>query len=157
MRIHIVAVGKLRDKNLKLVAEKYAERLGRYLKVRVTEVRDASKSSGNDLSKALKAEGDALLAAVPSGAHMIACDERGSHRRSLELADDLQRHMTYGVGDVAFVVGGAMGLHPTVRERADRLLALSQFTFPHELARVVLLEQLYRAMTIIRGEPYHKR
>ena len=101
-------------------------------------------------------EGERLLAAAGADALVVACDASGELRTSAELAAWMHAERERAVRDVAFVIGGAYGLSPAVREAAAQRLSFSRFTFPHELARLVLAEQLYRAGTIVRGEPYHK-
>lgn len=156
MRLKVIAVGKLREPHFRAAADVYLGRLGHYLGTDEVEVREAKKNERRATAPAMAAEGDALLAAVPQGATVVAMDERGRHMTSTELADWLNEQMLYGRQDVCFLIGGALGLDPQVRQRADLTLSLSRMTLPHELARVLLAEQLYRAMTIIRDEPYHK-
>ena len=103
-----------------------------------------------------EAEADRLLARLAGDARVVALTRTGGGMNSRELARYLERLAAEAVGNVAFVIGGAFGLSPRVRARADRTLALSPMTLPHEMARLVLAEQLYRAGTILRGEPYHK-
>ncbi len=141
---------------MRAAAALYEKRLSHYAKLVVTEVREARKVEGKNDAVAVAAEGDALLAAVPNRAVLFVLDERGEQPTSRELADDMARRMVRGDSTFAFVIGGALGLDDRVRAAATSTLALSRMTLPHELARVVLFEQLYRAMTIQRGEPYHK-
>lgn len=141
---------------MRAAAALFEERLSHYARVQVTEVREARKIEGKDVARAIAAEGDALLAAVPKRAVLFALDERGAQPTSEEFSADLASRAVQGESSFAFVMGGALGLDPRVRKAARKTLALSKMTLPHELARVVLLEQLYRAMTIQRGEPYHK-
>jgi 23S rRNA (pseudouridine1915-N3)-methyltransferase len=103
----------------------------------------------------MRQEADALTAAAGASVRVVM-DERGQLLTSAELAQQLERWMNSGAKQISFIIGGAAGLEPSLRDSADLLLALSPMTLPHELARVILSEQLYRAMTIIRGEPYHK-
>lgn len=156
MRLQVIAVGKLRSKPMRTLAEDYSKRLGRYVRTDIIEVREARKVEAHNTEPALREEGRALLAALSPGAVLVAMDERGANPTSEQLAQDIQQHMTYEPNDLAFVIGGALGLHPEVLEASRRSMALSRMTLPHEMARVMLLEQLYRAMTILRGEPYHK-
>ena len=153
MKITIASVGRMRDKRWKKLAREYEERLGHYRPVDVVEVRESNASSAEERRSE---EGAALLDAMPSGAVVVAMDETGRHESSQKLAAWLDQKMVRGTRHLGFLIGGPEGLSSEVRERADRVLALSRMTFPHEMARVVLAEQLYRAMTIIRGEPYHR-
>ncbi len=136
-----------------LVGE-YEKRAGRYWPLEVVEVREESARSRTAVEVKAR-EGERLLEAA-EGALVVACDERGTMLRSEEFAEWLRDEREKAVRDVAFVIGGAYGLSEEVLGRADRRMALARWTLPHELARLVLVEQLYRAGTILRGEPYHK-
>lgn len=130
----------------------YEQRAARYWPLVVKEVRE-----GRDANAAVvrRDEGARLLAALPGRGEVVACDERGTAMTSAAFAAWLGRVRDTG-GTVSFVIGGAHGLDEAVRERATRLVAVAPWTLPHEMARLVLAEQLYRAGTILRGEPYHK-
>lgn len=143
----VVAVGKVRDRHLAALADDYRTRAARLAPIDVVEVRDARGDP--------TAEGVRLLEKLPAGAVVVLLDERGESRSSEQLASWLTELADRGVRDLRLVVGGPYGFAPAVRARADRLLSLSAMTLPHELARVVLLEQLYRAWSIVRGLPYH--
>ena len=156
MRLKVIAVGRLRQAHFRAATDLYKGRLGHTLKIDEVEVREARKVEHHNTAPALADEGDNLLGAVPTGATILALDERGEQVTSAQLAAMIQEQMVYGRQDMCFLIGGALGLDPKVRQSASRTLSLSKMTLPHELARVVLMEQLYRAMTIIRGEPYHK-
>ena len=154
MRIVIVCVGKPRDPAIGAAIREYEARAGRYWPLGVHEVREEpARSATADLVR--EREGTRIAAQLPAGATVAACDERGTPMTSAEFASWLQRERE-AARDVAFVIGGAYGLGPPVRARATRTIALAPWTLPHELARLVLVEQLYRAGTIVRGEPYHK-
>lgn len=154
MRVHLVAVGRLRDRSLRAACDDYAARVRRYLNFETAEVREAGRRD-RDAERARRAEGEALLAAVPDAARVVALTRTGRVVASEELARLVDRWQVEA-RDVALLIGGAHGLAREVLERADDQLSLSALTLPHELARLVLLEQLYRACTILRGEPYHK-
>ena len=154
MRLVVAVVGKPRDRHLAAAIDDYETRAARYWPLEIVEVREASgRGVSADITRAR--EGERLLERVPPAALVVACDERGDRLTSAEfarfLADARDR-----ARDVVFVVGGAFGLPDAVRSRAARTIQLAPFTLPHELARLVLSEQLYRAGTIVRGEPYHK-
>lgn len=154
MRVVLVTVGKPRDAALSAAIQEYETRAARYWPLEVHEVREEpARAASADLVR--EREGERLLAKVPPAAQLVACDERGTTMTSAAFAEWLQRARE-SARDVALVIGGAYGLAPAVRERAQRTLALAPWTLPHELARLVLAEQLYRAGTIVRGEPYHK-
>jgi 23S rRNA (pseudouridine1915-N3)-methyltransferase len=154
MVIRLVAVGRMRDAALRTAGEEYAGRVGRSHRLEIREVRDAGRRAA-DAAAARRLEADALLAAVPGGARIFALTRRGRSYSSEDFAAQLDTWQR-DARDVALVVGGAHGLGEAVLERAEGQISLSKMTLPHELARVVLLEQLYRAVTILRGEPYHK-
>ncbi len=152
MKIHLVTVGRLKDKNLAALNADYEKRITHYLPFETHAVRE-----GRGPEAQLKAaEATSLKAAIPEGAHVILLDERGKHYTSVELADYLQNLMNRSTRHVAFVIGGAAGLDPDWLNTADAKLALSSMTLPHDIARLILVEQIYRACTILRGEPYHK-
>jgi 23S rRNA (pseudouridine1915-N3)-methyltransferase len=139
MRYRLVAVGRVRDAALRAACEGYLRRLRRYARVGVLEVKDDAR----------------LVAAIPAGARVIALSRQGDACTSRELARWTADWDMAG-RDVALTIGGAEGLPPGMLARADRVWSLSSLTLPHELARVVVLEQLYRAFSIRRGEPYHR-
>ena len=154
MRLVVAAVGKPRDRHLAAAIDEYETRAARYWPLAVAEVREAS-GRGVSPAETRRREGERLLERVPVGALLLACDERGERLASSDFAALLVRARD-AARDVAFVIGGAYGLDDTVRRAAGRSLQLAPWTLPHELARLVLAEQLYRAGTIARGEPYHK-
>ncbi len=154
MIFYIVAVGRLKSAPLREACQGYQQRSRRYLKFEVREVRSGSRRD-SEAHKARRTEAESLLKAVPSGAILIALTRDGPVMTSSDFAERLEQWQR-GTRDVAFVIGGAHGLDAAVLNAADQRLSLSPMTLPHELARLILLEQLYRAGTIIRGEPYHK-
>jgi 23S rRNA (pseudouridine1915-N3)-methyltransferase len=153
MKITIVAVGKLRDKSLKALCQDYRSRLGHHVQVKSRDVR---KARGSTTKAVMIEEAENLRAATPEGAVTVALTEEGKQLSSVEVAQKMDRWMVEGRKDVVFYIGGAHGLAPQLKREADQRWSLSRMTFPHDVARMLLWEQLYRAMTIIRGEPYHK-
>lgn len=151
MKIRLVAVGKVRDRALAEVIAGFEARAARYWPLEVTEVRE---EHGRDAAPVQQREGARLLEKGGSGV-IVACDERGDALTSEQFAEWLQQ-LREGGRDVAFLLGGAFGIDAAVRDASSRRLALAPFTLPHEMARLVLVEQLYRAGTIVRREPYHK-
>jgi 23S rRNA (pseudouridine1915-N3)-methyltransferase len=153
VKLRVVAVGRDRSGLYAPAVAEYAARLARYVKFELVEVPEARKHAGTP--RARDEEGEALLARVGTRERVVALDERGVEETSAAFARRVARWLERGQ-DVALLVGGSDGLAPAVLERADERLALSRMTLAHRLARLVLVEQLYRAMTILRGEPYHK-
>jgi 23S rRNA (pseudouridine1915-N3)-methyltransferase len=153
VRFLVLVIGKVRDRALAEAVEEYERRAARYWPLDVKEVREGS-GGADDVESVKAREGERLLEAV-GASQIIVCDERGEAMTSAAFAALLQRLRENG-RDVAFVIGGAAGLHESVRVKASRHLALAPWTLPHEMARLVLAEQLYRAGTIVRREPYHK-
>lgn len=154
MRITVAAVGKPRNAALAAAIAEYESRARRYWPIDVVEVREVS-ARGRRPDEVRRGEAERLRAAVPRRAAVWLCDERGAARTSAQFAAWLQRGRESG-RDLAFVVGGAHGLDASLRSEAAGAVSLGPLTLPHELARLVLAEQLYRAGTIVRGEPYHK-
>ncbi|MBN2248430.1 MAG: 23S rRNA (pseudouridine(1915)-N(3))-methyltransferase RlmH [Coriobacteriia bacterium] len=154
MQLDLVCVGRLKERYWRDAAAEYLKRLGPYARVTVTEIADRDVTA--DESRALAAESADVLRAIPSSAHVVVLDVEAPARTSEGLAAWLDSLALGGRSRIALVIGGAAGLHPDVRARADERLSLGPLTLPHQLARVVLLEQLYRAFRISRGEPYHR-
>jgi 23S rRNA (pseudouridine1915-N3)-methyltransferase len=154
VKVLIAAVGKPRNAALAAAIDEYERRAARYWPLEVYEVREEpAKSVSADLVR--EKEGARLSDVVPASAHLVACDPGGAPKTSEEFSAWLQGERERG-HDVAFLIGGAYGLSPAVRKRARTRLSLAPWTLPHELARLVLAEQLYRAGTIVKREPYHK-
>ncbi len=153
MAVVVIAVGRARGA-LADVAAEYERRAAHYWPLRTVEVREESARSLPP-EQVVAREGERLGARVPAGATLVACDERGDMWTSTRFATWLAAQRD-AARDVAFVIGGALGLDGALRARAGVRLALAPWTLPHDLARVVLVEQLYRAGTLARGEPYHK-
>lgn len=153
MKLRIAAVGRLKEPHWRAAADEYLKRMRPYATVEIAEVTDRDISG--DAVRAMAAEGADLLRAIPDSSYVFALDLTGREVTSEKLSADLARLMVDGRSDVTFVIGGSAGLAPAVMLRADERLSLSRMTLPHQLARVVLLEQLYRAFRIMRNEPYH--
>lgn len=159
MNIAIVSVGKLKEKYLKMGIEEYTKRLGSYAKIDLIEVPDEKAPenlSDADMEIVKKKEGERILAKIGPDTYVIALAIEGKMKSSEQLADDLQSLMTYGRSKIAFIIGGSLGLHEDVMKRSDEKLSFSKMTLPHQLMKLVLVEQVYRAFRIIKGEPYHK-
>ncbi len=159
MNITIVTVGKLKEKYLKMGIEEYAKRLGAYVKIEQIEVPDEKAPenlSDADMEIVKRKEGERILAKIHPDAHVIALAINGKTRSSEELAAHLNSLMTYGTSKIVFVIGGSLGLHEDVLKRSNEQLSFGKMTLPHQLMKLVLLEQVYRSFRIIKGEPYHK-
>lgn len=154
MKLTLIAVGRLKERFWREAAEEYAKRMRPYADLRIVEIADRDPSRGHD--RALAEEGADIVRALPEGSYVIALEITGVQRSSEDLAEHLGQLALDGRCSVAFVIGGSVGLDAAVLERADERLSLGPMTLPHNLARVVVLEQLYRAFKIRRGEPYHK-
>ncbi len=153
MKVRLLAIGRDRSGLYAPAIEEYVKRLTRQLKFELVELPEAKKQAGTP--QAREEEAATILARLDPRERVVALDERGEQPTTVELAKRVQGWMTRGQ-DVALVIGGSDGLAPALLARAQEQLALSKMTLAHRLARLVLVEQLYRAMTIIRGEPYHK-
>ncbi len=155
MRLLIVAVGHRMPAWVDEAFGEYAKRLPREAKLDLVEVKPDKRAEGRPVEAVLEAERERIEAAVPAGFERIALDERGEQLATVDLARRLEGWMGEGK-NLAFLIGGADGLHPRLKESARGLLALSRLTLPHGLARVLLAEQLYRAWTVVKGHPYHR-
>lgn len=155
MKVTLLVVGKVKGAMADPIRD-YEERIRHYFTFEVVVVKEESASRGRSPREVMDAEGERLLARVPSGTEVVALHRKGVAVSSEKLAAHLQGLAVASHPGMTLVIGGAFGLAPAVLDRADRLLSLSAMTLPHELARLVVAEQLYRAGTILRGEPYHK-
>ncbi|MBD8014313.1 23S rRNA (pseudouridine(1915)-N(3))-methyltransferase RlmH [Microbacterium sp. APC 3898] len=159
MNISIISVGKLKEKYLKSGIEEYTKRLGSYTKINEIEVADEKapeQLSDADMEIVKKKEAERILAKIAPDAYVIALAIDGKMKTSEQLAKDIESLMTYGRSKIVFVIGGSLGLHDEVLKRADEKLSFSKMTFPHQLMKLILVEQVYRAFRIMKGEPYHK-
>lgn len=156
MAFTVVAVGKLKEKFWKAACEEYLKRLQPYMRTSVVEVADIDPARAGGVDQARRKEGEEVLSAVPAHSHMVLLAIDGKERSSEDLSARLDELLVRGKSDISFVIGGSDGVSEEVRARADETLSFGPITLPHNLARVVLLEQLYRAQKISRGEPYHK-
>jgi 23S rRNA (pseudouridine1915-N3)-methyltransferase len=159
VNILIVSVGKLKEKYLKMGIEEYLKRLNAYAKVEVIEVADEKapeELSESEMVQVKQKEGERILAKISQDTYVIALAINGKMQSSEELADTLDKLATYGKSKIAFIIGGSLGLSEEVLKRANEHLSFSKMTFPHQLMKLILVEQIYRAYRINRGEPYHK-
>lgn len=159
MKITILCVGKIKEKFYRDAIDEYARRLGKYCKYEIVEVADEQTpdKAGAALEEEIRArEAKRLLSRIRDNALVCTLEIAGKRLTSEQFAGWLERAAVDGRGNVCFVIGGSLGLHKSVTERADFHLSFSDMTFPHQLMRVILSEQIYRAFRIINGEPYHK-
>lgn len=155
MRLVVVAVGLRMPRWADEAFSEYAKRLPRSARLELVEVRPERRGEGRTVAQMLDLEAERIVAALPSRAKTVALDERGREFTSAALARWLAGKLEEGI-DTAFLIGGPDGLSPSLRKNADALIRLSALTLPHGLARVLLAEQLYRAMAILQGHPYHR-
>ena len=159
MKITVVAVGKIKEKFFADAVSEYRKRLGRYCKLEILQVADEKTpdGAGEALEKQIKdREGERLLSHIRDGEYVFALAIEGKMMSSEEMAQKMERLGVEGRSQVVFVIGGSLGLSEAVLRRADEHLSFSKMTFPHQLMRVILLEQIYRSCRIMTGGPYHK-
>ncbi len=156
MIIKIIAVGKIREQGFKLAMDEFAKRLGSYCSFGVVEIQAQSIKDDNLAEKYMEEEAQKILSLIKSNSFLITMEIEGKNISSEAFADKIQEITQQGVNEILFVIGGANGLAQSVKDRADFKLSFSKMTFPHQLARVMLAEQIYRAMKILAKEPYHK-
>ena len=159
MKVTIIAVGKIKEHYLKEGIEEYSKRLSRFCDLRIIEAAD--EPAPDDLSAAREEqiksrEASRVLGKVKDGDYLIVLDVKGAKKSSEEFAEVLKNCMISGNSSITFVIGGSLGLAPELIRKANVRLSLSDMTFPHQLTRLILLEQIYRAFKIINGETYHK-
>ncbi len=159
MKITCVAVGKIKEMYFSEAVKEYAKRLSRYCKLEIVELPDEKTPDGASAAEEaaiLEREGERILKAVREDAYVIALAIKGKALDSVEFSRRLERLGVEGKSHIVFVIGGSLGLSPAVMKRADESVSFSRMTFPHQLMRVILLEQVYRGFRIMKGEPYHK-
>lgn len=159
MKITFITVGKLKEKHIKAAVDEYAKRLSKYAKFNIIEVADEptrEKMSNAEEQIVLQEEGNRILKCIKESGYVIATAISGMQLDSIELATKITKISVDGYSHIYFVIGGSLGLSPDVIKKADFLLSFSKMTFPHQLMRVILAEQVYRAFRINKGEPYHK-
>ena len=155
MRLLILAVGNKMPSWITEGFNEYAKRMPREAKIELIEIKPEPRSSGKAAAQIMEAEAQRIRAVLPAGALCIALDEHGATPTTKQLTQQMQDWMQQG-RDVAFVIGGADGLHESVKHKAQQLMALSAFTLPHGMVRVLLAEQLYRAHSLMHNHPYHR-
>ena len=159
MKITIITVGKLKEKYLKQGIAEYTKRLSSYANIELVEVPDEKAPenlSTADMDIVKQKEGERILAKVSPDTYVITLEINGKQLTSEQLATHMDQLATYGKSKIAFIIGGSLGLGTEVLTRSDYALSFSKMTFPHQLMKLVLVEQIYRAFRINRNEPYHK-
>ncbi len=159
MNIKVISVGKVKEKYLKLGIEEFAKRLSKYCSLEIIEVDDEKAPetlSGKEMSIIKNKEGDKILSKIKDNTYVIALAIDGKMLSSEDLAEKINDLGISGKSNIAFIIGGSLGLSDSVLKRADYKLSFSKMTFPHQLMKLILLEQIYRAYRIKTGAPYHK-
>lgn len=155
MNIELIVVGKTDLKEVDALVSMYSKRLNHYVKFAITTLPDVRNTRKLSESEQKRLEGEAILRLITDSDHLMLLDEHGAELRSLEFADLVQRRMSSGVKRLVFVIGGPYGFSDSVYQRANSKLSLSKMTFSHQIVRAIFAEQLYRAFTILKNEPYH--
>ncbi len=155
MSITILVIGKNKDEYITLAENEYVKRLSGFCSLKIETVSTPKYKRNQSVEKIKECEGKAILAALPDQCYVITLDEGGKQHTSKDFARQLNRILVSQNKPLYFVIGGPYGLFQEVKDRADELLSLSQLTFTHQMVRIILLEQLYRAFTILKGKKYH--
>lgn len=159
MRVRIVCIGKLKEKYWTAAVDEYSKRLSKYCDLEILQLKETKlvdKPSEADEKNVIYEEGQTILKNIKDGTYVIALEINGKSLSSEELAAKVDRLAIEGKSDITFVIGGSLGLSKEVSQRADFSLSFSKMTFPHQMMRVILLEQIYRSFKIIKNEAYHK-
>ncbi|NOU19189.1 MAG: 23S rRNA (pseudouridine(1915)-N(3))-methyltransferase RlmH [Bacteroidales bacterium] len=155
MKITLIVVGKIDKRYILDGFTEYEKRLSHYCKLDVKVIPDIKNSKAMTPAIQMQKEGELILAAIRSSTEVIILDERGSEYTSIDFARFIEKKAVLGLKEITFIIGGPYGFSPDVKSKATAMVSLSQMTFSHQIVRLVFMEQLYRAMTIIKGEPYH--
>lgn len=159
MKISIIAVGRIKEKYYREALAEYTKRLSKYCRLEITEVEDEKtpdKASAVLEEQIKEKEAKRILKYIKDDAHVITLEIQGKKLDSMAFSEKINKLAVYGKSHIQFVIGGSLGLHKIISERADDKISFSDMTFPHQLMRVILVEQIYRGYRIIQGEPYHK-
>ena len=159
MNIRLIPVGKIKEKYIQEGIKEYSKRLSRYCSLDIVEIDDEkAPESLSDKEKEMvkQKEGERILSKIPQNSYVISLVIEGKQLSSEELAEKIESLMVEGISDITFIIGGSLGLSDEVISRSNFKLSFSKMTFPHQLMRMILLEQIYRAWRIIKNEPYHK-
>ena len=155
MNIELIVVGKTDMREVEALVTMYTKRLNHYVRFAITTIADVRNTKKLSEAEQKRLEGEAILKLINESDHLMLLDEHGAELRSIEFADMLQRRMLSGTKRLVFVIGGPYGFSDAVYQRANSKLSLSKMTFSHQIVRAIFTEQLYRAFTILKNEPYH--
>lgn len=159
MKIRIVSVGRIKEKFMQEAIKEYSKRLSRYCNLEIIEVEDEKAPedlSHKETEQIRNKEGEKILSKTPSNSYIISLAIEGKNLSSEELSEKIESLMIGGTNDITFIIGGSLGLSKAILQRSNFKLSFSKMTFPHQLMRVILLEQIYRGFRIMKREPYHK-
>lgn len=155
MNIELIVVGKTDMKEVEALVTMYTKRLNHYVRFAITTIADVRNTKKLSEAEQKRLEGEAILKFITDSDHLMLLDEHGAEYRSIEFADMIQRRMLSGTKRLVFVIGGPYGFSDAVYQRSNSKLSLSKMTFSHQIVRAIFTEQLYRAFTILKNEPYH--
>ena len=155
MNSRLICIGKTDGPNIRTLLEDYVKRINRYVRYAISEIPNLRKSSSMREEEVKAAEAELILNQITKDDYVVLLDEHGKEIRSTDFAAFLNQRFLSGMKGLVFVIGGAYGVDSRIKNRADHILSLSRMTFPHQLVRVLFTEQLYRALSILRNEPYH--
>ena len=159
MNINIIAVGKIKEKYINEGIKEFSKRLSRYAKLRIIEIPDEKAPenlSKKDMEAVTEREGDKIIAKIPQNSYIISLEIEGKHISSEIMSKKIEDIMISGNNDITFILGGSLGLSDKVKQMSNYKLSFSKMTFPHQIMRLILLEQIYRSFRIMKNEPYHK-
>lgn len=159
MKITIITVGKLKEKYWKMAVDEYVKRLGAYTKLELVEVadeKDSDNMSEKDIEIAKRKEAERILSKVKDDSFVYTLEILGKQLDSVQLSKEMEQKMNTGKSHLIFIIGGSNGLHQSVMDRSNYALSFSKMTFPHQMMKVILLEQVYRGFRIMKGQSYHK-
>ncbi len=157
MNLKVIVVGRVRQGYLRTALGEFTQRINKYSSLEIIEIKEERIASRADSERIKEEEAERIISKLDSHSYKIALDEQGKELSSLKFARLFEEVSRKGYRQMSFIIGGALGLSSRIKEQADLILTLSRMTFTHEMIRLFLLEQIYRAFTIIRGEPYHNR
>ncbi len=155
MNIKLLAIGKTDNKNLQILIDEYSKRLGFYIKFELEIIPDIKNAKNLSEEQLKQKEGQLIISKIPTNSQLILLDEKGKTFTSMQFANEIQKKMNSGIKTLTLVIGGAYGFSDEVYNRANGKISLSNMTFSHQMVRLFITEQLYRAFTILNNEPYH--